>query len=100
MPAAAVMSGVGLMALAANGIVLACLWRRRDDDLNMRSAWLCSRNDVVANVGVVAAAGGVAVTGSPWPDIVAGGVIALLFCTSAVEVLRDAGRQLRPRPAP
>ena len=99
-PAAAVMSGVGAMALAANGVVLACLWRRRDDDLNMRSAWMCSRNDVVANVGVVAAAGGVAVTGSPWPDIVAGGVIALLFCTSAVEVLRDAGRQLRPRPAP
>ena len=99
-PAAAVMSGVGVMALAANGVVLACLWRRRDDDLNMRSAWLCSRNDVMANAGVLAAAGGVAVTGSPWPDIVAGAAIALLFCTSAVEVLRTAGRQLQPRPAP
>ena len=99
-PVAAVMSGVGALALAANGVVLACLWRRRDDDINMRSAWLCSRNDVVANVGVLAAAGAVAVTGSPWPDIVAGGAIALLFCASAVEVLRTAGRQLRPRPAP
>lgn len=91
-PAVDVMGGVGLVALAANAVCLLLLWRLRDDDVNMRSAWLCSRNDVTANVGVLAAAGAVAVTGSGWPDILVGLAIAALFASSAVRVLRDARR--------
>ena len=89
-PSADVMSGIGLLALAANAVVLAFLWRRRADDLNMRSVWLCSRNDVIANVAVLLAAAGVGLTGSPWPDIIVGLAIAGLFATSAVDVIRSA----------
>ena len=70
--------------------VLAFLWRHRSDDLNMRSAWLCSRNDVIANAGVLVAAGIVWRTGSAWPDIVIGVTIATLFGASAVGVIRQA----------
>ena len=92
-PAPEIMSVVGVVALGANASVLAFLWRHRSDDLNMRSAWLCSRNDVIANAGVVLAAAGVAITGTPWPDIVVGGGIAALFAMSAVSVLRSVIRQ-------
>jgi Co/Zn/Cd efflux system component len=94
-PSADVMSGIGLLALAANAVVLAFLWRRRGDDLNMRSVWLCSRNDVIANVAVLLAAAGVGLTDSAWPDIVVGLAIAGLFATSAVDVLRSAVQPLR-----
>jgi Co/Zn/Cd efflux system component len=100
-PTVEIMTGVGLLALAANGGTLLVLWRRRADDVNMRSAWLCSRNDVIANAAVLLAAGGVALTGSAWPDVVAGLLIAALFSTSAVDVIRVARRELRPnRSAP
>jgi Co/Zn/Cd efflux system component len=92
-PASDIMSVVGVIALIANASVLAFLWRHRSDDLNMRSAWLCSRNDVIANAGVILAAAGVAITRTPWPDIVVGVGIAALFAMSAVSVLRDAIRQ-------
>jgi Co/Zn/Cd efflux system component len=95
-PAVGIMTGVGLLALAANGGTLLVLWRRRADDVNMRSAWLCSRNDVIANGAVLLAAGGVALTGSAWPDVVAGLLIAALFTTSAVDVIRAARRELHP----
>jgi Co/Zn/Cd efflux system component len=93
-PSAELIGGVGALALAANALCLALLWRRRADDLNMRSAWLCSRNDVMANLGVLAAAGGVAATGSAWPDVAIGLAIAALFARSAVDVLRAARRAL------
>jgi Cation efflux family len=83
---------VGLLALVANGSVLAFLSKRRHDDINMRSAWLCSRNDVIANMGVLVAAGAVALTGSAWPDIGMGLLIATLFGVSAIEVIRSARR--------
>jgi Co/Zn/Cd efflux system component len=94
-PAVGIMTGVGLLALAANGGTLLVLWRRRADDVNMRSAWLCSRNDVIANGAVLLAAGGVALTGSAWPDVVAGLLIAALFTTSAIDVIRAATQELR-----
>jgi len=96
-PEANVMWGVGLLALAANASVLLFLWHHRADDINMRSVWLCSRNDVVANAGVLLAALGVTLTGSAWPDVVIGLVIAALFVASATSVLRAA---LRVTPAP
>jgi Co/Zn/Cd efflux system component len=98
-PSAELMGGIGLVALVANGVCLGLLWRRSGDDINMRSAWLCSRNDVVANVGVLLAAGGVGLTGSAWPDIAVGLLIAAMFGSSAVDVIREARRELRPTSA-
>jgi Co/Zn/Cd efflux system component len=86
------MGGVAALALAANAAVLAFLWRHRADDLNMRSAWLCSRNDVIANAGVLIAAGLVWLSASAWPDIIAGVIIAALFGSSAVGIIRQALR--------
>jgi Co/Zn/Cd efflux system component len=94
-PAAGLMGVMGVVALAANVAVLAFLWRRRSDDINMRSVWLCSRNDVIANAGILVAAAAVASTGSAWPDIIVGLLIAALFVTSAIGVIRDA-RALAP----
>lgn len=88
-PTADVMGVVGIMALAANLVCLTLLWQRRDDDINMRSAWLCSRNDVIANMGVLVAALAVRVTGAPWPDIAIGLLIAALFGRSAIAVIRE-----------
>jgi Co/Zn/Cd efflux system component len=95
-PAADLMGGIGLLALAGNALCLALLWRRSADDINMRSAWVCSRNDVVANVGVLVAAAAVALTGSGWPDIAIGLIVASLFGSSALTVMRDARRALEP----
>jgi Co/Zn/Cd efflux system component len=93
-PAADVMGGVGVLALIANASVLTLLWRHRADDVNMRSAWLCSRNDVLADAGVLAAAGAVALAGSAWPDIIVELLIAGMFATAAVGVMRAARREL------
>ncbi|PYN38022.1 MAG: cation transporter [Candidatus Rokuibacteriota bacterium] len=91
-PIVEVMSVVGALAFAANLCCLALLWRRRGDDINMRSAWICSRNDVIGNAAVLIAAGAVAVTGSPWPDILIGLLVASVFGRSAVQVVREASR--------
>ena len=93
-PAPDVMGAVGVVALGANATCLVLLRRHRDDDINMGSAWLCSRNDVAANGGVLAAALGVLITGAAWPDIAVGLAIALLFVSSAVTVIRGARRRL------
>ena len=97
-PSAPVMGGIGLLALTANVLCLALLSRRRRDDVNMRSAWLCSRNDVLANGGVLLAAAGVGLTGLPWPDIAVGLAIASIFLSSGIGVLRDARRAAGPAP--
>jgi Co/Zn/Cd efflux system component len=89
-----VMGGVGLLALAANAACLLLLWRRRADDLNMRSAWICSLNDVAGNAAVLIASAGVAATRSAWPDIAVGLLIAAMFSVSAVAVLGRARRAL------
>ena len=91
-PIVEVMSVVGALAFAANLCCLALLWRRRGDDINMRSAWICSRNDVIGNAAVLIAAGAVAVTGSPWPDILIGLLVASVFGRLAVQVVREASR--------
>jgi Co/Zn/Cd efflux system component len=91
-PTVEVMGAVGVLAFVANLACLTLLWRRRGDDINMRSAWICSRNDVIGNAAVLVAAGAVAVTGSPWPDIVIGLLVASVFGRAAVQVIRDASR--------
>ncbi len=95
-PDSGVMSAIGAVAFLANASVLAFLWRHRADDLNMRSAWLCSRNDVVANAGVLVAAAAVMLSGSAWPDIVVGLAIAALFGASAAGIIRGALSARRP----
>lgn len=89
-PSSVTMLWVGALALAANLVCLALLWRFRKQDLNMSSTFECSRNDVLANCGVLVAAGGVALLNSPWPDILVGLAIAGLFLRSAYSVLRQA----------
>lgn len=78
-----------------NVFCLCLLWRRRGDDINMASAWLYSRNDVVADFAVLVAAAAVALSGSAWPDIVVGLLMVALFGSSAVNVIRGARRELR-----
>ncbi len=86
---------IGLLALAANSICFVFLWRHRADDINMSSVWLCSRNDIIANVSVLFAALGVWLTHSGWPDILVGLLLAALFLRSALFVLRGAITELR-----
>ncbi len=99
-PDAAVMGGIGVLALAANVIVAVILFARRGDDLNMRSVWLCSRNDVVANLAVLAAAVGVFVTATAWPDLLAGALIVGVELSAAWWIVRQAIRELRAPHAP
>jgi Co/Zn/Cd efflux system component len=87
---------IGLLALVANATCLVLLWRHRTDDINMQSVWLCSRNDIIANVSVLAAALGVWLAGAGWPDIVVGVALAALFLRSSLFVIRAAAIQLRP----
>ena len=89
------MGVVGMLALAGNAVCLSLLWRHRSEDINMRSVWICSRNDIVANAAVLGAAAAVWVLHSRWPDILVGLAIAVLFLSSAVHVLREAARERR-----
>ncbi len=81
------MGFVGFLALSANVTCLLLLRRHRADDINMQSAWICSRNDIIANVAVLGAAVAAGVLESRWPDIVVGAGIAVLFLISASAVL-------------
>jgi len=89
-PVAETMGIIGLLVLLGNGLCFLMLYRHRSDDLNMRSTWLCSRNDIIANLSVLAAAAGVGVFDSGWPDILVGAAIAGLFLRSALTVLQEA----------
>jgi cation diffusion facilitator family transporter len=98
-PSSLLMLIFGGAALVANLVCLALLWRFRRQDVNMASTWECSRNDVISNVGVLAAAGLVATTSSPWPDIVVGLAMAAVMLRSAVRVLGDSVPQLKAQRA-
>lgn len=89
-PEAPVMSVVGALALAANVASVIVLLRWRDGDSNVRSVWLCSRNDAIGNVAVIAAGAAVAVTESRAPDLFVAAALAALFLNSAVQILRQA----------
>lgn len=89
-PSSQLMLIFGTIALAANLTCLALLWRFRRLNVNMSSTFECSRNDVISNIGVLAAAGLVGLSGSAWPDVAVGAIIALLFLRSAWRVLAEA----------
>jgi cation diffusion facilitator family transporter len=94
-PDVGTMGAIGVIALLANLGCFLLLYRHRADNLNMSSTWLCSRNDLIANVGVLAAAGATHLSASRWPDILVGATIASLFLGSALRVLGQAVREVR-----
>ena len=93
-PEAGTMGLIGLLALAANLTSVFILLRWRDGDSNVRSVWLCSRNDAIGNVGVIVAGGVVALTGTAWPDLLVAALLAGLFLKSASAITLQALREL------
>jgi Co/Zn/Cd efflux system component len=89
------MGVVGLLALAVNFGVAVLLYRFREGDANMRSVWLCTRNDVIANILVLIAAAGVFSTGTVWPDVGVAAILAFLGLSSGRIVIRQARAELR-----
>lgn len=93
-PDAHTMTFVGLLALAANLGVAWLLYAYRNGDSNMRSVWLCTRNDALGNIAVVFAAIGVFGTGTNWPDLIVAAIMAALALSAAVQVFKQARREL------
>jgi Co/Zn/Cd efflux system component len=93
-PQAETMGWIGALALLVNTVCLVLLYRHRQDDINMRSTWLCSRNDIIANIGVIAASMLVASTNSGIPDLVVGTIIAFIFLKSAFQVITEAKQEI------
>ncbi|WP_412565361.1 cation transporter [Thalassobius sp. MITS945101] len=89
-PEAEIMGVVGFMALATNLASVALLVKYKDGDANVRSVWLCSRNDAIGNVAVMFAALGVWGSGSGWPDVIVAGIMATLFLSSAFQIIKQA----------
>jgi Co/Zn/Cd efflux system component len=98
-PEPVTMGAIGALALVANVSVAAMLYAWREGDANMRSVWLCSRNDAIGNLAVMAAALGVFGTGSGWPDLAVAAVMGVLALTAARSVIQQAWAELRPVPA-
>jgi Co/Zn/Cd efflux system component len=100
LPSVFTMSAVGALALTANAASFGFLWAYRHGDANMRSAWICTRNDVLGNLAVLMAALGVLGTGTGWPDIIVAGIMAGLAIQGAAVVVRQSLGELRsPAPA-
>lgn len=89
-PEAGLMGGIGVLALVANLASVALLVSYKDGDANVRSVWLCSRNDAIGNVAVVLAALGVWGTATGWPDVIVAGAMAALFVNSSIQIIRQA----------
>lgn len=98
-PHAQTMGAVSLLALAANGAVAAMLYAFRNGDANMRSVWLCTRNDMIGNLAVMLAALGVFGTQAGWPDIVVASIMACLGLSAARDIIRQARAELRGQAA-
>lgn len=94
-PDASIMGGIAALALVANVSVAVLLYRYRTGDSNMRSIWLCSRNDAIGNMAVMVAAAGVFASASRWPDLIVAGIISSLSLTAAVQVIRMAREEMR-----
>lgn len=99
LPEPATMGAIGLLALLANVSVAWMLYAWREGDANMRSVWLCSRNDAISNLAVMAAALGVFGTGSKLPDLAVAAVMAGLALSAASTVIRQSLQELRATPA-
>ena len=97
-PRADVMGAIAFLALAANLASVLLLLRYKDGDANVRSVWVCSRNDMIGNVAVMIAALGVWGTAKAWPDLVVAAVMAAVFLTSSMQILRQAWAEYRAGP--
>jgi Co/Zn/Cd efflux system component len=95
LPSAFTMGAVGVGALVANTASFGLLWAYRHDDANMRSAWICTRNDALGNLAVLLAALGVLGTGTGWPDIIVAAIMAALALQGASLVIRQATAEMR-----
>ena len=95
LPAYEVISGIGLLALIANAICCYLLMHHQHDDINMRSIWLCSRNDMIANMLVISAGLMVGIGGTFWPDFLVGILIAIMFIKTALRIIRESITQLQ-----
>ena len=95
LPNAYTMGAIGFAALAANAISFGLLWAYRDGDANMRSAWICTRNDVLGNLAVLLAAAGVFGTGTGWPDVIVAAIMASLALQGSWLVVQQSLRELR-----
>ncbi|MBK8177134.1 MAG: cation transporter [Rhodospirillales bacterium] len=95
LPKAETMGVIGVLALLANGCVALMLYRFRTGDANMRSVWICSRNDAIGNLAVLAAAGGVFGTGSVWPDLIVAAIMAALGISGGWRIVQHAHADLR-----
>jgi len=93
-PTAAIMGSVGFAALIANVVSVLLLMRFKDGDANVRSVWLCSRNDAIGNIMVMVAASGVWLSGTGWPDLIVAGGMASLFLSGAFTIIRQARHEL------
>jgi len=94
-PRAEIMGAIGILALAANVASVLILVRYKDGDANVRSVWLCSRNDAIGNVAVMAAALAVWGTATKWSDLLVAAIMAGLFLTSSIQILRQSFREIR-----
>ena len=94
LPKAEVMGIVGMLALVSNAAVAVMLFRYRAGDANMRSVWICSRNDAIGNLAVLLAAAGVFGTGTGWPDIIVAAIMAALGISGGVQIIRHAMSEL------
>jgi Co/Zn/Cd efflux system component len=92
-PSAQVMGFIGFLALLTNLASVALLVRYKDGDANVRSVWLCSRNDAIGNLAVMAAAVGVWGTSTAWPDLLVAGIMAGLFLTSSIQIMLQSKRE-------
>lgn len=99
-PAALIMGTVGFAALIANLLSVLLLVRFKDGDANVRSVWLCSRNDAIGNVMVIIAASGVWASGTGWPDIIVAGVMASIFISGAISIIKQARHELSHQHSP
>ncbi len=93
-PQPELMGIIGALALAANAGVAIMLYRFRTGDANMRSVWICSRNDAIGNIAVMAAALGVFGTGTAWPDLIVAATLALLGISGGIQIVQQARREL------
>ena len=100
LPRAEVMGVVGLAALVANGGVALMLYRFRTGDANMRSVWICSRNDALGNAAVMLAAMGVFGTGTNWPDVIVAAIMGGLGLWGGLQIVNQARSELRTERAP
>jgi len=94
MPREEIMGTIGIMALLANLLSLAILIKHRHGDANVRSVWLCSRNDAIGNLAVLAAAGAVHFSHTPWPDLIVAALMAGLFLNSARQIIAQARHEI------